>query len=411
MTDNIKDSKSKAIIFLLSLIGFFGIFSTTMSKNPVLSMFAKSLNSPDAVIGLIAAISPLAGILFSFPVGFLADKIGKKRLLVISALVFLTAPLLYLTVFNPWLLIPIRFFHGIATAILGPIASAIICDAYPETKGVKLGVYSSATLFGRTFAPMLGGGIISFFANFGGNWNYKFVYLAAFIISIPILVFSLTISSDSEAQNSVKKVTIADFFNALKNFLSEKKLLGTSLVEMATYFTYGAFETYLPLLLTSKKYPAYLIGLIFSLQVVSVALSKPFFGKLSDNIDRRIQILIGIMILGFSITAIPFFNNIIVIIIIGILFGIGLSLSTVATSTYVADVARKENLGTSLGALSSIMDIGHSSGPFIVGVIISLFAYSRLSIEYFAGFISCFIVCFISALVFIILNYDFKMKR
>ena len=48
-----------------------------------------------------------------------------------------------------------------------------------------------------------------------------------------------------------------------------------------------------------------------------------------------------------------------------------MSISTVATSTYVADVAREENLGASLGALSSIMDIGHSSGPFVAGVIIT----------------------------------------
>jgi hypothetical protein len=35
------------------------------------------------------------------------------------------------------------------------------------------------------------------------------------------------------------------------------------------------------------------------------------------------------------------------------------------------DVARKESLGASLGALSSNMDIGHSSGPFVAGGIVS----------------------------------------
>lgn len=103
-------------ISLLSAIGFFGIFSTTISKNPVLPLFMKSMNTQPDVIGLVAAISPMAGILFSFPVGLLADRIGKKRLLVVSAFVFLLSPLLYLTVASPWALIPIRFFHGIATA-------------------------------------------------------------------------------------------------------------------------------------------------------------------------------------------------------------------------------------------------------------------------------------------------------
>jgi len=65
-------------ISLLSTIGFFGIFSTTISKNPVLPLFMKSMHAQTDVIGVIAAISPLAGIIFSFPVGLLADKIGKK---------------------------------------------------------------------------------------------------------------------------------------------------------------------------------------------------------------------------------------------------------------------------------------------------------------------------------------------
>ncbi|MGA2698991.1 MAG: hypothetical protein ABSE74_05040 [Methanoregula sp.] len=42
----------------------------------------------------MAAFSPLAGILFSFPVGVISDRIGRKRLLVASGVVFLIAPVL-----------------------------------------------------------------------------------------------------------------------------------------------------------------------------------------------------------------------------------------------------------------------------------------------------------------------------
>jgi MFS family permease len=404
MSDKKLDFKNKSIIFILSLIGFFGIFSTTMSKNPVLSLFAKSLNSTDAIIGLIAAISPLAGIIFSFPVGVLADKLGKKKLLIVSSLVFLTAPLLYLIITDAWMLIPIRFFHGIATAILGPIASAIICDEYPDTKGEKLGLYSSVTLIGRTLAPLLGGGLITYFAFLNNIWNYKIVYLTAFFLSIPIFIFALFIKKDGNT-SSVKKVSINDFFKALKYFLTEKKLLGTSIIEMAIYFTFGAFETYLPIFLKIKNIPVYQIGIIFSIQVLSLALTKPLFGKLSDKIDRRFQIILGIIILGLSLVLIPLFSNIYIIISISIVFGLGMSLSTVATSTYVADVANKEKLSSSIGALSSIMDIGHSSGPFIVGIIISIFAVKGLNIEYLIGFISCFAVCIIATLIFITTNF------
>ena len=393
-------------IAAVSFIGFLGIFSTTMSKNPVLPLFVKSLSGSDAVIGLIAAISPLAGIFFSFPVGMLADRWGKKRLLLIAALVFLLAPLLYLLVSNPWWLIPIRFFHGIATAILGPVGSAFIVNAYPESKGEKLGLYSSATLIGRTLAPLLGGAIISAFLFMGGSLSYRAVYAAAFLLGIPVLVLTLTLkSSDSPADpGSVRRPTLADFGKSLAEFARNRRLFSTSLVEAATYFAFGCMETYLPVLLSSKGVPAYQIGLIFSLQILAIALTKPLFGRLADTVDRRIQILFGIVFLAVFIAAVPVFGGTIEIAAIGVLFGLAMSVSTVATSTYVADVAKQENLGASLGALSSIMDIGHSSGPFIAGIIITATTMA-------GGFLSAGIVCILSAGLFAIFTSGKPARR
>jgi MFS transporter, DHA1 family, multidrug resistance protein len=393
-------------IAAVSFIGFLGIFSTTMSKNPVLPLFVKSLSGSDAVIGLIAAISPLAGIFFSFPVGMLADRWGKKRLLLIAALVFLLAPLLYLLVSNPYWLIPIRFFHGIATAILGPVGSALIVSAYPESKGEKLGLYSSATLIGRTLGPLLGGAIISALLFMGGSLSYRAVYVAAFLLGIPVLVLTLTLKSSESAAGAatVKRPRLADFGKSLAEFARNRRLFTTSLVEAATYFAFGCMETYLPVLLSGNGVPAYQIGLIFSLQILAIALTKPLFGRLADTVDRRIQILFGIVFLAVFIAAVPVFDGTIEIAAICVLFGLAMSVSTVATSTYVADVAKQENLGASLGALSSIMDIGHSSGPFIAGMIITATTMA-------GGFLSAGIVCVVSAALFALFTSGKQGRR
>ncbi len=382
-------------ILALSLIGFFAIFSTTMSKSPVLPLFVKSLSGSTTVIGLISAISPLAGILFSFPVGLLADRLGKKTLLVAASLVFVLAPPLYLFVHNAFLLIPIRFFHGIGTAILGPVASAMIVSAYPESKGEKLGLYSSATLVGRTLAPLLGGALLSLL-------GFSSVYGAAFLLCVPVLVLTLALrGSDSGA--AVKKMSLADFWTSLVEFLRNGRLLGTSLVEMATYFSYGVVETYLPIYLTGQGVPAWQIGFVFFFQVLSIAATKPLFGLLADRVDRRVQVLVGIVLLAAFIGLVPLFHGALAVGIVAVLFGVAMSVSTVATSTYVADVAREESLGASLGALSSIMDIGHSSGPFIAGVIITATATG-------AGFLASAAVSAAAALLFVLLVFHAPAK-
>ncbi|VVB78206.1 Multidrug resistance protein MdtG [uncultured archaeon] len=391
-----KEEINSKLIYYLSLIGFFAIFSTTISKSPVLPLYTKALGGTDFVIGLVSAFSPLAGILFSFPIGLMSDKIGRKKLLIVSGIIFLISPLLYLSVSSPGWLIPIRFFHGVATAILGPVTAAMIVGTYSKNKGEKLGIYSSSTLIGRTLAPLLGGFIISYFANPGISIiSYKYVYIAAFILSLPVFFLVLFLKEDKKNKS---KVQLKDFYIDLKYFISNKKLFSTSLVEMATYFSYGAFETYLPVYLSQNGVPAYKIGLIFSIQILSIAGSKPLFGKLADRIDKRIQIIFGILTLGIAIGIIGFFSTITSAIIIGIIFGLGLSFSTIATSTYIAEITDKDKLGASLGGLSSIMDIGQGVGPFITGIIITYFSFKQ-------GFLISLIVAIISGVIFSIYNW------
>jgi len=98
-----------------------------------------------------------------------------------------------------------------------------------------LGIYSSATLVGRTLAPILGGAIISLFAGLSGDWNYRLVYAGAFILAIPVFILSFLIVNDSSAASEVKKVTPRDFGDSLGTFVTNRRLLGTALVEMATY--------------------------------------------------------------------------------------------------------------------------------------------------------------------------------
>lgn len=388
------DSNSR-MIYYLSLIGFFAIFSTTISKSPVLPLYVKALGGSEVVIGLISAFSPLAGILFSFPIGILSDKIGRKKLLLVSGAVFLIAPLLYLLVSSPMWLIPIRFFHGTATAILGPVASAMIVKAYDKSKGEKLGLYSSATLIGRAAAPMLGGFIISYFASAAGMASYKYVYVAAFILAIPVVVLMLLVDDDAKSGSAV---SVRDFVSDFKYLFENKKLMSTSLVEMSTYFAYGAFETYLPVYLSQMGISAQEIGLIFSMQILAIALSKPVFGKLADRVDKRMLILAGMLVLGISIGVMGFFQSLGVAIVLGLVFGLGLSFSTVATSTYVAEVTDSQKLGSSLGALSAIMDVGQTVGPFVTGVAITYFSFM-------VGFMLSLILAVIVLLLFFMYNY------
>ena len=381
----------RRMMYYVFLLGFFAIFSTTISKNPVLPLYSHALGADGAVIGLVAAVSPLAGILFSFPVGVLSDHIGRRRLLILAGFVFLSAPLLYLLIFDPLWLIPVRFFHGTATAILGPVISAVIAERFPENKGAMLGQYSSATLIGRTIAPLAGGIIISAFMIYPGMLPYHMVYVAAALAAVPVLI--LTLMFREQGVSPLNRLPLSKFKESFIVFFSNARLRATALVDMATYFSFGAFETFLPLFLMSNRIDAYQIGIIFAVQVLIIAGTKPFFGKLADQFDKRYQITIGLIILGSSVALIPFTTGFYEILFVSAICGLGMSLSTVATSAYVADVARKEEIGASMGALSSTMDIGHAAGPLVTGIVI-------MAAGYVYGFVISFLLTVAVAIVF-----------
>jgi MFS family permease len=383
MTGTRSITPDRRSMYILSLIGFFAIFSTTLSKNPVLPLFSQALGASDVIIGLVAAVSPLAGILFSFPVGVLSDHLGRRRLLIASGVVFLTAPLLYLLVFDPLWLIPVRFFHGMATAILGPVIAAMIAERFPENTGEMLGRYSSATLIGRSLAPLAGGAILSFFVFYPGLISYRIVYVAAAVVALPVLI--LILMYPGENAGSLKVLPFSAFRSSFVAFFANRRLRATAFVDMATYFAFGAFETFLPLVLLSRGMGAYEAGILFAAQTLIIALTKPFFGRIADRVDKRIQIVCGLFILGCSVAAIPAASSFAEFILVSSLLAAGMSLSTVATSAYTADIAKKEQMGASMGALSSTMDIGHSAGPLVTGIIIAGSGYG-------AGFLASFLI-------------------
>jgi predicted MFS family arabinose efflux permease len=67
-------------------------------------------------------------------------------------------------------------------------------------------------------------------------------------------------------------------------------------------------------------------------------------------------------------------NYLILAVLIGF-FGLGLATVTASSAALVVDLAKDSNYGGALGILSSVMDIGHSTGPMAGGLLIAAYNY------------------------------------
>jgi DHA1 family multidrug resistance protein-like MFS transporter len=354
-------------------MGGLAIFSSTMAKNPALPLFIRSLGVPVSTLGFIAAASTVVGIVVSLPAGILSDLIGRRRVILMAAVVFATAPFLYLLVTAPWQLVLVRIYHGLATALLGPVAMAAVADTFEERRGEQMAWYSSATMIGRFIAPFVGGLLI-----FGDN--FRWVYLADGVAGVIALLAAirLPLSADvSGAAWQAFKSQRGRYSQEIAFVFRHRGILATSGIEAVQYFAYGCLETFLPVLLNEKYgYSAWKIGILFTVQILTATFTKPIMGRLSDRYGRVLLISAGLALGGLATALLGLSSNYLIIALLIAVFGFGLATVTASTSSLVADLSSAGGRGGALGILSSIMDIGHSSGPMVSGVLIAAYSYS-----------------------------------
>lgn len=363
-----KLSKGFGLILMMGCCGLLAIFSSTISKTPILPIFAKSLGATGAQIGIIASASTIPGILISYIAGDLADRFGYKKILIWSLLIFSSAPFLYLLVQNPMELGAVRFYHGFATAAFGPVAMAAIAAVSKKHMGQNLSLYSSATLVGRALAPTAGGTLYQF----GGH---NAVYLTAGVAGVLALAAAVLffrkpakIGGDNTHTESLKtKEEQLSFGEKLLGVLKYRPLLLVGLLDACAYFAYGAFEMVFPLYAKKLGMQPAEIGLLLGLELVGMILFKPVFGRVSDSFGRLPMVVTGFASCALAFILLAVLKSTVAIIPLIIVYGLGFALITASTSALAADVARAGQLGASLGILSTIMDVGQTFGPPVIG--------------------------------------------
>jgi MFS family permease len=95
-------------------------------------------------------------------------------------------------------------------------------------------------------------------------------------------------------------------------------------------------------------------------------------GRLSDKTGRRIPIVTGSLVGAFALGMIPLTLRFSLLLLISILYGIGFSMVTASTPALVSELTDKVLVGTGMGFLATIMDLGQTLGPIITGIILGV---------------------------------------
>jgi len=314
--------------------------------------------------------------------------------LVVSTFVFASAPFLYLLITEWWQLILVRFYHGFATAIFVPVTEATIAEQFPTKRGERISLLNSATAIGRGIAPFLGGYIL-----FATSYSYHTLYLAvgiagttALFITILFLVERKSTTVQIGGANRATRRMFRGWYELAKN----RGVLVVSFIQASQYYVYGAVEFFLVGYLNEVvKIDPLSIGTITGSQIVALIIARPFMGRISDKIGRRIPIVLGSAISCLLLLAFPFTTQFLLLVLLSVGYGLGFAMVISSTSPLISELAPASLVGTSMGFLSTMMDVGQTLGPIISGLIFAT------SLQYLGIFSSFSLLLVLSGMIFV----------
>ncbi len=365
----------------LCLSGFLAKASYALARTPVLALFAASFGVGPEAIGFAVAISTITGVFFKMPAGVISDIIGRRRTMLIGLIFFAVIPFSYLLVDSYNTLLVVRFLHGFATAIYGPVIMAVVVDIADGKRAQMLSLFSSITIIGNLIGAPLGGFLLGRLSSGGGQQllHFHIIYGVVAALGMAALVAGIWASrgmagkpGDGTGKSTVSAV-LSHFCHSLKNILTDRRIVVTSNMEGVENLAVGALEAFMPIYIVMVLgYSEFQAGLIWGMQIFSTIVAKPLMGKISDKHGRRPLLFLGMFVCALPFAIVPWVQSYTILLLLSTVFGLGEAIVTSSSAAMVADFCREDNIGLAMGVFGTLYDVGHATGPILTGLLIGL---------------------------------------
>ena len=351
--------KNLLIIYTVSLITFLVLASVP----PAFPKIIQALNVPPQKIGLLISVFSLPSLALGPVVGVIADRFGKKKILVPSLVLFGLAgtACAFARDFN--LLLLFLFFQGIGAASLHSLTIALISDLYSGVRRTTAIGYNTSIINASTAIYSIIGGALAV-----RDWHYPFLLSLAAIPVALLVWFGL-----KNPEPRVEKPLKVNLLNASKS-IKNTQLFGLFMVSIAQFMLiYGAIRTYLPLLIAdSFKSSSLIIGLILATLPVATSITASQVGRLARRFPETTLIRASFVFYALALFSVPFVSNLWLLLIPTVMFGIGFGICSPIVLTFVASRASKEYLATVISVNGAFCNLGRIIGPLLMGVVLSI---------------------------------------
>lgn len=369
---------------IVSSVNFF-LFLTFYVLMVTLTIYTMdNFNASQAQAGLASSIFVLGAVLVRPIAGKKIDKIGRRKMLLGSLVLFLIASIGYFLVNSLSLLLIDRLIHGFAFGLATTATGTIAADIIPnERRGEGTGYFAMSTNLAMAFGPFIGLLITQHF-------SYSIIFYAASLFAAFSLVASLFMNvpeGDKGGASPQKGFKISDYF--------EKRALPISIFIGFAGFTYSSILSYL----TSFAKEMDLMdaaSFFFVVFAVFLLASRPFTGRMFDVKGENAVIYPSLLLFAVGMVILSQSHHGITLLIAGALIGVGYGTFQSSCQAISIKEAPSNRMGLATSTFYTMYDFGIGVGPFLLGFLIpftgfkglfmgmSIFAFVLIGIYYLA---------------------------
>ena len=347
---------------LVVLAAFFDLFV----QFPTMAPHARNLGASAALVGLIVAAYSITNLFGNLGVGFVLDRWGRNRPIIVGLAITALAVLSYAFVRSPEQLLVARAIHGIGAAALTPGAFSIIGDRVaPDQRGRAMGLAGAMIAVPAMIGPPAAGILRD-------AWGANAVFFIDSAFLAVTLVAFVAVTRELPASQRPRAATAA---TATTDSLLGSPLLWSAFVaQFAITVGVGVLVAHLPLVLENQGESAARAGYSFAIYaLVSMLVMASPIGGASDRIGRFGPLFVGLLGVAGGLAVLGMSAGYGVIAVGMAVFGLGYGLVFPAATAMVAEAAGRARRGMAFGIFYAVYSLGVAVGSAGSGRLAGLF--------------------------------------
>ncbi|MGQ9493591.1 MAG: MFS transporter [Anaerolineae bacterium] len=333
-------------IYFIALTSFV-LFLSTQVGIPALPALAAQLGADTRTMAAILSAALMTLVLLQFFTGMLADRYGRRLVLVWGAFLGGMSSLLCAVVERWQWLLALRILGGVADAIAMPALLGLTAEIAAGQHGAFFGILRSSQGLSFIMAPVIGGQLT--------RWGLRIPFIVDGLLSLFIcIVLGLAIPDQRQTHHpghSVKQ------WGQLKSLFTARSAYAFFLFGMANNFAFPILSSFVPtkgqlLGLTPRQ-----LSVLLASEAMAYTFGSYLVGKLSDRWGRRFFVIIAQPLILLACTGLAWSHSWLGLAAFYAVFGLGASMTYLMSSVMMADITPSEQCATVLGAFDAAIDL------------------------------------------------------